>query len=108
MVYWKEAGGLEKSLPGTSRAADRFVRTMYLFDALPAEASKKYISGTPQQNFKFQAPMSVLSLMRSAGTPLGFSLELAGGKTCSGNAVDKFVDAKLLTFQDLADVAPAK
>ena len=159
MEYWKEAGGLEKSLPGTSRAADRFVRTTYLLDALPAEASKKYISGTPQQDFKFQAPMSVLSLMRSVGTPLGFSLEeqpwvsstiwrtvsdstnrvvifdsamtpatfwvklddldlrpgapvkkleLAGGKTYSGNATDKFVEAKLFTFQDLTDVAPAK
>ena len=75
MEYWKEAGGLEKSLPGTSRAADRFVRTTYLLDALPAEASPKYISGTPQQNFRFQAPMCVLSLMRSVGTPLGFSLE---------------------------------
>ena len=159
MEYWKEAGGLEKSLPGTSRAADRFVRTTYLLDALPAEASKKYISGTPQQDFRFQAPMTVLSLMRSVGTPLGFSLEeqpwvsstiwrtvsdstnrvvifdsamtpatfwvklddldlrtgapvkkleLAGGKTYSGNATDKFVEAKLFTFQDLTDVAPAK
>jgi choloylglycine hydrolase len=35
-------------------------------------------------------------------------LELAGGRTYSGNAVDKFVDAKLFTFQDLSDVAPAK
>jgi penicillin V acylase-like amidase (Ntn superfamily) len=159
MEYWKEAGGLEKSLPGTSRAADRFVRTTYLLDALPAETSPKYISGTPQQDFKFQAPMSVLSLMRSVGTPLGFSLEeqpwvsstiwrtvsdstnrvvifdsamtpatfwvklddldlkqgasvkkleLAGGKTYSGDAVDKFVDAKLFTFQDLTDLTPAK
>ena len=33
-------------------------------------------------------------------------LELAGGKTYSGNAVDKFVDAKLFTFQDLTNVAP--
>ena len=35
-------------------------------------------------------------------------LELAGGKTYSGNAADKFVEAKLFTFQDLTDVAPAK
>jgi penicillin V acylase-like amidase (Ntn superfamily) len=159
MEYWKEAGGLEKSLPGTSRAADRFVRATYLLGALPAEASKKYISGTPQQSFKFQAPMSVLSLMRSVGTPLGFSLaeqpwvsstiwrtvsdstnrvvifdsamapatfwvklddldlkqgapvkklQLAGGKTYSGNAAGQFVNATLFTFQDLTDVAPAK
>ena len=159
MEYWKEAGGLEKSLPGTSRAADRFVRASYLLDALPVEAATKYISGTPQKSFKFQAPMAVLSLMRSVGTPLGFSLEeqpwvsstiwrtvsdstnrvvifdsamtpatfwvklddldlkqgapvkkleLAGGRTYSGNATDKFVEAKLFTFQDLTNVAPAK
>lgn len=159
MEYWKEAGGLEKSLPGTSRAADRFVRTSFLLGALPAQAATKYISGTPQQNFKFQAPMAVLSLMRSVGTPLGFSLEdqpwvsstiwrtvsdstdrvvifdsamapatfwvkldeldlkqgapvqklqLAGGRSYSGNARDEFVDAKLFTFQDLTNLAPAK
>ncbi len=37
MEYWKEAGGLEKSLPGTSRAADRFVRASYLLDAVPTQ-----------------------------------------------------------------------
>ena len=31
-----------------------------------------------------------------------------GGKSYSSNAVDKFVDAQLFTFQDLTDVAPAK
>ena len=56
MEYWKEAGGLEKSLPGTSRAADRFVRTTFLLDALPAEASQKYISGTPQQKLQVPGP----------------------------------------------------
>ncbi|NVO07799.1 MAG: linear amide C-N hydrolase, partial [Rhodoferax sp.] len=75
MEYWKDAGGLNKSLPGTSRASDRFVRTSYLLDSLPAEMNEKYISGTPQQNFKFQAPMAALSLMRSVGTPLGFADE---------------------------------
>jgi penicillin V acylase-like amidase (Ntn superfamily) len=159
LEYWKEAGGLTKSLPGTSRAADRFVRTTFLLQVLPDKVSPTYISGAPQQDFKFQAPMAVLSLMRSVGTPLGFAneeqpwvsstiwrtvsdstnrvvmfdsaltpatfwvklddldlkpgapvrkLELAGGKTYSGNAVDKFVDAKLFTFADLTDLAPAK
>jgi penicillin V acylase-like amidase (Ntn superfamily) len=75
MEYWKEAGGLEKSLPGTSRAADRFVRASFLLDVLPSEVSPTYISGTPQQSFKFQAPMAVLSLIRSVGTPLGFANE---------------------------------
>jgi penicillin V acylase-like amidase (Ntn superfamily) len=159
MEYWKDAGGTSKSLPGTSRAADRFVRTSFLLDVLPGEVSPTYISGTPQQSFRFQAPMAVLSLMRSVGTPLGFAneeqpwvsstiwrtvsdstnrvvifdsaltpatfwvklddldfkpgapvkkLELAGGKTYSGNATDKFADSQLFTFQDLTDVAPAK
>jgi choloylglycine hydrolase len=159
MEYWREAGGISKFLPGTSRAADRFVRTTFLLDVLPGEVSPNYISGTPQQSFKFQAPMAVLSLIRSIGTPLGFAneeqpwvsstiwrtvsdstnrvvifdsaltpstfwvklddldfkpgspvkrLELAGGKSYSGNATDKFVEATLFTFQDLTDVAPAK
>lgn len=75
MEYWREAGGTSKSLPGTSRAADRFVRTSFLLDVLPSEISPTYISGTPEQSFKFQAPMAVLSLMRSVGTPLGFANE---------------------------------
>jgi penicillin V acylase-like amidase (Ntn superfamily) len=152
MEYWKEAGGLLKSLPGTSRAADRFVRATYLLDAIPVVAAPKYISGAPQQKFHFQAAMSVLSVVRSVGTPLGITLEnepwvsstiwrtvsdstnrvvmfdsamapatfwvpladldlkpeapvkkleLAGGKTYSGNAADKFVDAKLFEFAPL-------
>ena len=159
MEYWKDAGGTSKSLPGTSRAADRFVRTSFLLDVLPQVESPTYIKGSPQQSFKFQAPMAVLSLMRSVGTPLGFAneeqpwvsstiwrtvsdstnrvvifdsaltpatfwvklddldlrpgapvkkLQLAGGRTYSGNAFDQFVEAKLFTFQDLTDVAPAK
>jgi penicillin V acylase-like amidase (Ntn superfamily) len=161
MDYWREAGGLNKSLPGTSRAADRFVRTTYLLEAVPGEAAPKYLTGAPQQKFQFQAAMAVLSLMRSVGTPLGFSneeqpwvsstvwrtvsdstnrvvmfdsalspatfwvrlddldlkkgapvkkLELVGGKTYSGNATDKFVDAKLFVFAGLGNMyeAPTK
>ena len=152
MEYWKEAGGLEKSLPGTSRAADRFVRATYLLGALPTESSPKFISAVPQKSFYFLAAMAVLPLMRSVGTPLGYlvpdqpwvgttvwrtvldstnrvvvfdsatapstfwvrlddldlkpgapvkKLELAGGKTYSGNAADKFVEAKLFAFEAL-------
>jgi choloylglycine hydrolase len=152
MEYWKLAGGLTKTLPGTSSAADRFVRASFLLDALPVETSKKYITGTPQQKFHYQAAMAVLSLMRSVGTPLGFSLDdmpwvsstiwrtvsdssnrivlfdsamtpatfwvklddldfkpgapvkkltLTGGKTYSGDAADKFVEAKLFNFASL-------
>ena len=37
-------------------------------------------------------------------------LELVGGKTYSGNATDKFVEAKLFSFADLRDLyeAPKK
>jgi penicillin V acylase-like amidase (Ntn superfamily) len=152
MEYWKEAGGLTKALPGTSRAADRFVRASFLLDVLPTVVSPTYISGSPQQKFQFQAAMAVLSLVRSVGTPLGFAdedqpwvsstiwrtvsdstnrvvmfdsaltpatfwvrledldlkpgapvkkLELAGGKSYSGNAADKFVEAKLFAFESL-------
>ena len=99
--------------------------------------------------------MSVLSVMRSVGTPLGYSLddqpwvsstiwrtvsdstnrvvmfesamtpatfwvrlddldlrpgssvkklEMVGGRTYSGNATDKFVDAKMFEFADLRDL----
>ena len=154
LEYWREAGGLNKSLPGTSRAADRFVRATFLLEAVPGEVAPKYITGAPQQRFQFQAAMAVLSLMRSIGTPLGFSneeqpwvsstvwrtvsdstnrvvmfdsalspatfwvrlddlhlepgapvkkLELVGGKSFSGNATDKFVEAKPFAFADLRD-----
>jgi penicillin V acylase-like amidase (Ntn superfamily) len=152
MEYWQEAGGLTKSLPGTSRAADRFVRATYLLEAIPTEVNPKYISGIAEQKFHFQAMMSVLSVMRSVGTPLGIDidnqpwvsstvwrtvsdstnrivlfdsattpatfwvklddlnlkpgapvkkLELVGGRTYSGNAADKFVEAKLFAFAPL-------
>lgn len=154
MEYWKEAGGLTKSLPGTSRAADRFVRASFLLDAIPTETKPLYITAVAEQKFHFQAVMSVLSVMRSVGTPLGVDvdsqpwvsstvwrtvsdstnrivlfdyattpatfwiklddldlrpgapvrkLELVGGKSYSGNATDKFVDASLFNFASLND-----
>jgi penicillin V acylase-like amidase (Ntn superfamily) len=75
MEYWKDAGGLTKSLPGTSRAADRFVRATYLLEAIPTEPKPQYITGVAGQKFYFQAMMSVLSVMRSVGTPLGIDVD---------------------------------
>lgn len=151
-AYWKEAGSLTGFLPGTTRAADRFARALAFADAIPTATSPRYISGVPQQKFQFQAMMSVLSVMRSVGTPLGVAiegqpdasstiwrtvcdstnrvvmfdsamapatfwvnlddldlkagaavkkLELAGGKTYSGNASDQFVEVKLFSFAPL-------
>jgi penicillin V acylase-like amidase (Ntn superfamily) len=73
--YWKEAGNIRGFLPGTPRAADRFTRAMFLLDAIPTETREQYISGSPQQKFRFQAMMSVLSVVRSVGTPLGIVIE---------------------------------
>jgi len=53
MEYWREAGGLEKFLPGTSRAADRFVRATYLLEAIPTEAKPQYITGVAGGTFYF-------------------------------------------------------
>ena len=39
---------------------------------------------------------------------MGLLDHLAGGRAYSGNATDRFVKAKLFTFQGLTDVAPAK
>ena len=150
--YWKDAGSLMGFLPGTPRAADRFARALVYLDSIPTEAKPAYLSGVPQQKFQFQAMMSVLSVMRSVGTPLGITIEdqpytsstiwrtvsdssnrvvlfdsamapatfwvkldeldlkagapvkklaLAGGKTYSGNAGDKFVETKLFDFAPL-------
>ncbi len=51
MEYWKDAGPLSKSLPGTSRAAGRSVRATFLANAIPVEASAKDIGGSPRQKF---------------------------------------------------------
>ncbi|MBL9139309.1 MAG: linear amide C-N hydrolase [Verrucomicrobiales bacterium] len=73
--YWKDAGSLLGFLPGTPRAADRFARALVYLDSIPTEAKPAYLSGVPQQKFQFQAMMSVLSVMRSVGTPLGITVE---------------------------------
>jgi penicillin V acylase-like amidase (Ntn superfamily) len=74
-AYWKDAGSLTGFLPGTSRAADRFARALVFVEAIPTETTPRYISGVPQQKFQFQAMMSVLSVMRSVGTPLGVAID---------------------------------
>lgn len=60
--YWRDVGGL-KMLPGTSRAADRFVRASFYIDAVPRKLSDD------------KAVASVLSVIRNASTPYGMALE---------------------------------
>ncbi len=71
-TYWKGVGGLA-FLPGTNRAADRFVRTSFLLDAIPKKPDPAYMAGVPQQNPAYQAVASVMSLMRSVSVPLGIT-----------------------------------
>ena len=70
--YWKSIGGLT-FLPGTNRAADRFVRASFLIDAIPKDVDERYIRGVPQQAFRHQALASVLSVQRAVSVPLGIS-----------------------------------
>lgn len=58
--YWREIGGLTM-LPGTNRAADRFVRTSFYLDALP--------KGVDDDT----AVASAFSVIRNASVPMGIS-----------------------------------
>ena len=70
--YWKTVGG-STFLPGTARAADRFVRTSFLLGAIPRAADKNFIKSVPDQSFTYQAVASVMSVMRSVSVPLGLT-----------------------------------
>ena len=71
-AYWKGIGGLT-FLPGTNRAADRFVRASFLLNAIPRKLDKNYIAGVPQQSYVYQAVAGVLSVQRAVSVPLGIS-----------------------------------
>ncbi|MGJ8503488.1 linear amide C-N hydrolase, partial [Glaesserella parasuis] len=60
--YWEQVGGVNM-LPGTSRAADRFVRASFYIDAVPRDLSDD------------KAVASVLSVIRNASTPYGMKVE---------------------------------
>jgi choloylglycine hydrolase len=57
-AYWREIGG-DVMLPGTSRAADRYVRASYYLDQLPADVDER------------TAAAAVLSVQRNASRPMG-------------------------------------
>ena len=60
--YWREIGGTTM-LPGTNRAADRFVRASF------------YLSAIPQTSDPKLAVASVFSVIRNASVPFGISSE---------------------------------
>jgi choloylglycine hydrolase len=59
-AYWKGIGGLTM-LPGTNRAADRFVRASFYVNALPQTADER------------RSVASVFSVIRGVSVPLGFT-----------------------------------
>lgn len=67
--YWQEING-NVFLPGTSRAADRFARTSFLLQSIPAKLNSNYIQGVPEQAYTYQAIAGVLGVMRSVSVPL--------------------------------------
>ena len=56
--YWKDIGGMTM-LPGTNRAADRFVRASFYINALPKTSDAR------------EAVASVMSVMRNVSVPRG-------------------------------------
>jgi penicillin V acylase-like amidase (Ntn superfamily) len=58
--YWKQVGGAAM-LPGTNRAADRFVRASFYMDAIPQTSDPRI------------AVASVFSVIRNASVPFGIS-----------------------------------
>jgi penicillin V acylase-like amidase (Ntn superfamily) len=69
-AYWKDIGG-SVFLPGTSRAADRFVRTSFYLNAIPRQSDPHFIKSVPQQSFAYQAVAEVMSVQRAVSVPLG-------------------------------------
>ncbi|CDZ77364.1 Penicillin V acylase [Legionella massiliensis] len=70
--YWKTVGGTA-FLPGTDRAADRFVRTQFYIDTIPKQADQTLLKGIPNQKFEYQAVLSVLSVIRAVSIPMGIT-----------------------------------
>lgn len=58
--YWQQIGGTTM-LPGTNRAADRFVRASFYVNAIPQQAEAR------------EALASMLSVIRNTSVPLGIS-----------------------------------
>lgn len=70
--YWEGVDPLT-FLPGSVRAADRFVRVSYLINNISKKPDKNTIKALPDGNFEYQAVASVLSVMRAIGKPLSMT-----------------------------------
>lgn len=63
--------GLERNMPGSSHAVDRFLRASGWLEALSSESAKKFISAIPDQDMANGSVASVFGVMRAVSTPLG-------------------------------------
>jgi len=70
--YWRGVGGTA-FLPGTHRAADRFVRASFLIKSIPRASDPNIIGAVHQSSYAHQAVASVMSVMRSVSVPLGIT-----------------------------------
>ncbi len=70
--YWEGVDPLT-FLPGSVRAADRFVRVSYLINNISKKPDKNTIKAVPDKTFESQAVTSVLSVMRAIGKPLSMT-----------------------------------
>jgi len=71
-LYWEGVGGTA-FLPGTSRAADRFVRASFGINAVPRSVDPNYIKAVPGQKLAAQGVASVMGVVRSVSVPLGIT-----------------------------------
>ena len=71
-TYWTGVNPLA-FLPGSISAADRFVRTSFLINAIPKQADPNTIKAVPGATYENQAVAAVMGVMRSVSTPLGIT-----------------------------------
>ena len=71
-TYWNGVDPLA-FLPGSISAADRFVRTSFLINAVPKQTDPHIIKAVPGGTYENQAVAAVLGVMRSISTPLGIT-----------------------------------
>lgn len=71
-TYWEEINGLI-FMPGTNKAADRFVRASFLINAIPKKIAPQYKNAVIEGKYINQAIASVMGIMRSVSVPLGIT-----------------------------------
>ena len=71
-AYWEGVNGAA-FMPGSIRAADRFVRAAYFLNAIPRSVCTAYQTAVPGRSFQNQALASTLGILRAVSVPLGIT-----------------------------------